>query len=89
MLANTHASQKGIFAMQQGNIRQVALEVFGIVFAVLWMVQHGIEVREDISVCDIKAIRVSFQLLLLLRELDRRSSFSLDALVVLWPSPLA
>ena len=35
---------------------QVAFEVFGVAFAVLWMVQHGIDVMEDIPLGHLGAI---------------------------------
>src|SRR5256884_6935278 len=45
---NVHASQERLFVMQQGNMWQFTLQIFGIVFAILWMVLHGINVVEGI-----------------------------------------
>ena len=42
--------------MKQRDVRQLSLQIFGIAFVVLWMVQYGVDVVEDIPFGYFRAI---------------------------------
>ncbi len=46
--ANSNTGQESLFSMQQRNMWQITLEIFSVTLTVLWMVQHGVDVVEDI-----------------------------------------